>query len=82
MLTDKKRKEIHLPEKVILLLEYQAKKEGRNLKNYIEYILSEKANEMQPSKEYMQMMDEMLTKVAEGKEDYISEEQIRAKYKF
>lgn len=82
MLADKKRKEIHLPEKVLLLLEHQARKEGRNLKNYLEYILSEKANELKPSKEYMQMMDEMLSKVAEGQETYVSEEKIREKYNF
>lgn len=82
MIMDTKRKEIHLPEKIILLLEYQAKKEGRNLKNYIEYILSEKANELRPSKEYIQMMDAMLSKVADSQEDYISEEKIREKYNF
>lgn len=82
MLADKKRKEIHLPEKVLLLLEYQANKEGRNLKNYLEYILSEKANELNPSKEYMKLMDEMLDKVAEGKGIYITEEKIREKYNF
>lgn len=82
MLADKKRKEIHLPEKVLLLLEYQANKEGRNLKNYLEYILSEKANELTPSKEYIQLMDEMLDKVAEGKGIYITEEKIREKYNF
>ncbi len=82
MLADKKRKEIHLTEKVLLLLEHQANKEGRNLKNYLEYILSEKANELTPSKEYMQLMDEMLDKVAEGKETYITEEKIREKYNF
>lgn len=82
MLADKKRKEIHLSEKTLLLLEYQAKKEGRNLKNYIEYILSEKANELIPSKEYMQMMDELLDEVKEGKTPYITEEKIREKYNF
>jgi hypothetical protein len=82
MLADKKRKEIHLSEKTLLLLEYQAKKEGRNLKNYIEYILSEKANELKPSKEYMQMMDELLDEVKEGKTPYITEEKISEKYNF
>ena len=82
MLTDKKRKEIHLPEEVILMLEYQAKRAGRNLKNYIEFVLNQKANEMQPSKEYIQMMDKMLSEVEEGKTAYITESDIRKKYKF
>lgn len=79
---DKKRKEIHLPDQVVMILEHQAKQEGRNLKNYIEYVLSEKAQEMKPSKEYMKMMDEMLLKIEGGKVDYISEKDIRKKYNF
>lgn len=82
MLTDKKRKEIHLPEEIILMLEYQAKRAGRNLKNYIEFVLNQKANEIQPSKEYIQMMDKMLSEVEEGKTAYITESDIRKKYKF
>ncbi|MBE7442015.1 MAG: hypothetical protein HS119_06125 [Flavobacteriales bacterium] len=46
MLTDLKRKEIHLSQEIILILEYQAKKAGRNLKNYIEFVLNQKANEI------------------------------------
>ena len=79
---DKKRKEIHLPDQVIMVLEHQAKQEGRNLKNYIEYILNEKAQEVRPSKEYMKMMDEMLSGVEEGKVDYVSEKDVRKKYNF
>lgn len=80
MLTDLKRKEIHLPQEIILILEHQAKKAGRNLKNYIEFVLNQKANEMQPSKEYMQMMDEILREVEEDKTEYITESDIRKKY--
>lgn len=79
---DKKRKEIHLPDQVIMVLEHQAKQEGRNLKNYIEYILNEKAQELRPSKEYMKMMDEMLSGVEEAKVDYVSEKDVRKKYNF
>ncbi|HRN41383.1 MAG: hypothetical protein KF732_04015 [Flavobacteriales bacterium] len=82
MLTDLKRKEIHLSQEIILILEYQAKKAGRNLKNYIEFVLNQKANEIQPSKEYMKMMDEILSEVEEGKTEYISESDIRKKYNF
>jgi hypothetical protein len=79
---DKKRKEIHLPDQVIMVLEHQAKQEGRNLKNDIEYILNEKAQELRPSKEYMKMMDEMLSGVEEDKVDYVSEKDVRKKYNF
>jgi len=79
---DKKRKEIHLTDKILMSLEHQAKKDGRNLKNYMEYILSKKAEEASPSKEYMKMMDELLEEVAEEKISYVSEDQIRTKYNF
>ncbi len=36
---DKFRKEVHLDELIIRKLEKQAAKEGRSLKNYMEYIL-------------------------------------------
>ncbi len=43
MIKNKKRKEINLDDKTISLLQLQAEKEGRKLKNYMEYILVEKA---------------------------------------
>ena len=40
----KKRKEVVLDEETLEILEFKAKKEGRNLKNYMEFILNENAN--------------------------------------
>lgn len=44
---NKKRKEVVLDEETIELLEFKAKKAGRNLKNYMEFILVEKAAEIE-----------------------------------
>lgn len=46
MKTTKKRKEVLLDEETIAMLEAKAKKQGRNLKNYMEYVLTEKANDI------------------------------------
>lgn len=40
----KKRKEVVLDEETLAILEDNAKKQGRNLKNYMEFVLSEAAN--------------------------------------
>ncbi|KAA5827542.1 hypothetical protein FPF71_01495 [Algibacter amylolyticus] len=40
----KKRKEIVLSEETLAVLEEKAKNQGRNLKNYMEFILNEVAN--------------------------------------
>lgn len=42
----KKRKEVLLEEEVIRLLEFKAKKAGRTLKNYMEFVLFKKAEEI------------------------------------
>jgi hypothetical protein len=46
MKTNKKRKEVILQEEVIRLLEFRAKKSGRTLKNHIEFVLYNKAEEI------------------------------------
>ncbi|WP_290700980.1 hypothetical protein [Lacinutrix sp.] len=46
MKTIKKRKEVLLDEEVIRLLEFKAKKAGRTLKNYMEFVLHKKADEI------------------------------------
>lgn len=35
-----------MDEETIMMLEEKAKKQGRNLKNYMEYVLTEKANDI------------------------------------
>ncbi|WP_034042556.1 hypothetical protein [Wocania ichthyoenteri] len=46
MLLNKKRKEIVLSEETLAILEEKAKRQGRNLKNYMEFVLSEVANDV------------------------------------
>lgn len=62
MLQEKKRKEISLDSETIALLQKQADREGRKLKNYMEYILKEKANSFEVSENYKIHMDAMLEK--------------------
>ncbi|NJN49984.1 MAG: hypothetical protein HC798_01180, partial [Polaribacter sp.] len=56
-MNSKKRKEIYLSEDTITLLEMQAEREGRKLKNFIEFVLQEKAHQFQLTEAYKQMMD-------------------------
>lgn len=46
MSLNKKRKEVVLDAETLAILKEKAKKEGRNLKNYMEYVLTEKANDV------------------------------------
>ncbi|PCI34805.1 MAG: hypothetical protein COB60_05605 [Flavobacteriaceae bacterium] len=62
MLRQKKRKEILLDTETIELLQKQANREGRKLKNYMEFILKEKANSFVISENYKNHMDIMLDK--------------------
>jgi len=79
MLKNKKRKEISLDENTISLLQVQAEKEGRKLKNYMEYILKEKANSFELSDQYKEMMDVLLERKNQGKLNFISESDFRNK---
>jgi len=60
MIQHKKRKEVALDANIIGLLELQAKREGRKLKNYMEHILNEKANHFQLIDDYKKMTDKTL----------------------
>ena len=77
MLKNKTRKEVSLDSETIAILEVQAEKEGRKLKNYMEHILREKANDMELKEEYKIMMDKVLDKHSKGELRYISEEEFR-----
>ena len=44
MASNKKRKEVILNEETIAILQEKAKRQGRNLKNYMEFVLCEDAN--------------------------------------
>ncbi len=70
----KKRKEVSLDNNTIALLQIQAEKQGRKLKNYMEYILKEKANTFELTDEYKAMMNDTLDKHQKGQLKYISKE--------
>jgi hypothetical protein len=77
----KVRKLIDVDASSLEVLEAEAKKQKRSLKSYLEHTLEETAKNLKsPSKNYKAMMDEMLARVAEGKVDYISIEEIEKKY--
>ena len=57
------RKELHLDETIIAALEAEAKRQNRSLKNYLEFLAIEQAKKLEvPSKEYTDMMDDLLNK--------------------
>ncbi len=61
------KKLIELDDKAIEVLEKEAKKQKRSLKNYLEYTLEDMAiRSSEPSEEYKKMMDEMIEKVESG----------------
>ncbi|WP_431126076.1 hypothetical protein [Flagellimonas flava] len=75
------RKLIDVDENALVILEAEAKKQKRSLKSFLEYTLEETARRLEsPSEEYKAMMDDMLTRVAEGKVEYIPIEEIEKKY--
>ncbi|WP_203256458.1 hypothetical protein [Hyunsoonleella ulvae] len=77
MIRDKKRKEISLDNDTLALLQIQADKEGRKLKNYMEHVLKEKANSFELTEEYKAMMDDMLGRHEKNELNYISESEFR-----
>jgi uncharacterized protein with von Willebrand factor type A (vWA) domain len=66
------RKEISLDSQTIAVLQIRAEKDGRKLKNYLEQILKEKANELALSAEYKALMDEALQNHENGNSNYKS----------
>ncbi|TMU54559.1 hypothetical protein [Flagellimonas algicola] len=78
---DRIRKLIDVDENALIILEAEAKKQKRSLKSFLEYTIEETARRLEsPSEEYKAMMDDMLTRVAEGKVEYIPIEEIEKKY--
>lgn len=77
MLQIKKRKEVSLGNETLALLQIQAEKEGRKLKNYMEHILREKANSFELKDEYKTMIDDVLNKDKRNELNYISESDFR-----
>ena len=79
MKTLKKRKEVQLDPETLEILELKAKKAGRNLKNYMEFILHTEAYAFEPSEAYKAMMDKMIDNHNSGKATYLSEDEFRAR---
>ena len=78
MITTKNRKEVSLDAQTLAILQIQADRDGRKLKNYMERILKEKANEFELTEEYKALMDDMLEKHNEGKVSYTSWDDFKA----
>jgi ABC-type glutathione transport system ATPase component len=72
-----KRKEVVLDEHTLSILEEKAKQQGRNLKNYMEFVLQENANAFEPSEEYKIMMDRMIENHKKGTTNYTSWEIVK-----
>ena len=81
MMRDKKRKEVALDADTIALLKFQAEKEGRNLKNFMEFVLREKANDITLTDAYKNEMDLLLAKHKKEELSFISEQDFKAKTK-
>ena len=77
MIPAKNRKEISLDAQTLSILQIQAEKQGRKLKNYMEQVLKEQANSFELTDEYKAMMDKMLVKPEKGKLKYTSCEEAK-----
>jgi hypothetical protein len=74
------RKELHLDETVVSALEAEAKRQNRSLKNYLEYLAIEEAKKLEvPSKEYTDMMDELLTKFDKNEIEFSTIEEVMSR---
>ncbi|HLW42401.1 MAG TPA: hypothetical protein VKY82_08550 [Flavobacterium sp.] len=72
MLQEKKiQKQVSLDSQTIESLKNQAERTGKNLKEYMEFILREQAHEFEITDEYKAMMDEILDQHERGEINYI-----------
>lgn len=79
----KTKKLIELDDKLLKVLEKEAKNQKRSLKNYLEFMIEDRALELsEPSEEYMKMMDEMIEKHENGTLKTIPYSEIRKQYGF
>lgn len=77
----KTKKLIELDDKAIAILEEQAKLQKRSLKNYLEFMIEDRALHFsEPSEEYKAMMDDMLEREKNGEIKWISSEEVRKRY--
>ncbi|WP_424003838.1 hypothetical protein [Maribacter sp. IgM3_T14_3] len=74
------RKELHLDETIISVLEAEAKRQNRSLKNYLEFLAIEQAKKLEvPSKEYTDMMDDLLNKFDNNEIEFSSIEEVMSR---
>lgn len=74
------RKELHLDETIIAALEAEAKRQNRSLKNYLEYLAIEQAKKLEvPSKEYTDMMDDLLNKFDNNEIEFSTIEEVMSR---
>jgi len=77
----KTKKLIELDNKAIELLKKQAELNKRSLKNYLEFIIEERAQELsEPSKAYKALIDATLDKIENNEMKFYSREEIMARY--
>ena len=70
-----------MDKKTIEKLKIKAQEDGRNLKNYLEKILIEKANDdFEITDAYIKMIDEMLEKKEKGLINFTSWEDVKKKF--
>lgn len=72
---DKYRKEVLLDSQTLAMLNFKADKEGRNLKNYMEHILKENAEQMVLSENYKTNIDTWLKKEEKKEIKFITQDQ-------
>lgn len=71
------RKELHLDQDTIEVLKKEAKRQNRSLKNYLENLAIEQAKRLRvPSKEYTDMMDDLLNRFDNNKIEFSSIEEV------
>jgi len=77
----KTKKLIELDNKLLKVLEKEAKKQKRSLKNYLEYMIEDRALELsEPSEEYKRKMDDILDRIENEEMKFYSLEEIMSQY--
>lgn len=72
--TGKYRKEVTLDSQTLNLLKFKAEQSGRNLKNYMEYILKKTVDNFVLSDKYKEEIDKWLDKREKGEINFISKD--------
>ena len=69
-----------MDETVVSALAAEAKRQNRSLKNYLEYLAIEEAKKLEvPSKEYTDMMDDLLSKFDKDEIEFSTIEEVMSR---